>query len=146
MLSIATLAMAVTVAANTNAAIGYTGANPVLIAACSLEPEVTYYDSGNEHLYLPEVVGESLKIRFSNATNKQISSVTFSVSDGNDQAEQVVDTGEFSPGITIAHSFQASVRDEKNLQCNVSSVAFSDGSNWMRPAATDTAVSYPRIH
>jgi hypothetical protein len=132
--------MAATLAANANGATtAYTGSNPVLVTSCSVQPEVNYYDNGNQ-LYLPEITGAKLNIKFSNSTNKQVASVIFDVTDGSSQTEQVMDSGVFSPGITIAHSFNSLVLDSDHLQCSVGSVAFSDGSTWLRPLVGDAAM------
>jgi hypothetical protein len=132
---IAPLLMTVTLAANTNAATtGYTGTNPVQVEACSTSPQVNYYDDGNG-LLLPETAGEQLKVKFTNTTNKQISSVTFAVRDGSGQPTYVTDTGRFAPGVTIAHSLQSPIEGDQ-LGCSISSVAFTDGSTWMPNAGS----------
>jgi hypothetical protein len=135
----APLVMAATLAANTNdTTLGYSATNLVRIAACSVQPQIAYTQSGDdEHTISPEIVGENLNVKFSNTTNKQISAVTFDVTDGN-QTKQVVDAGKFSPGILIAHSLELPVSDSDDISCRVSSIAFSDGSTWRMPLAADT--------
>jgi hypothetical protein len=136
-LFIAPLLMASTLAANENDSnSSYTGSNPVLIAACSVVPEVTYYnEGGDDHIYLPETIGAKLNIKFSNTTNKQISSVTFAVRDGSNPSEFVTDLGKFSPGVTITHSLESPISDTDHVGCSVSAVTFTDGSAWAEPPA-----------
>jgi hypothetical protein len=140
MFLIATVAMAAALATETNdTTTGYTGANPVQIAACSVKPQVTYdSEGGDANLMVPKTTAEKLNIRFSNATNKQIASVTFALTDGGSQTGRVIDAGMFSPGTSIEHSFALPVSDTDQLQCSVSSVVFSDGSAWTQPVASDT--------
>jgi hypothetical protein len=141
MLFIAPIVMVASIAANTNGSTtAYAGANPVRIAACALVPEYNYYSNSEDtSLLLPEITSEKLKITFSNAAHKQISSVTFTVSDNGDRGATVVDVGTFSPGATIAHSFESPISGNSNLRCDVSSIGFADGSAWTQPLPAEAA-------
>jgi hypothetical protein len=116
----------------------YTGTYPVAIAACSIQTDYQYYPvgGGDTDLLLPQPTAPSLKITFSNSSNEAISSVTFTVSDG-DMVQRVVDAGNFSPGATVAHSFTTGLRDTDNAKCSVAAIGFADGSSWMRPVAAN---------
>ena len=109
----------------------YTGTRPVLIAACSVEPDVRYPSSGTENPILPQTVGKKLNIKFANTTNERISSVTFAVRDGDNPPALLTDAGTFAPGETIAHSLESPISDTDHLGCSISAVRFEDGSTWM---------------
>lgn len=129
--------------------VSYSSTSPLRVATCAVEPISTNYlgGGGDSGTFLPEtrVNGENLYIKFSNSTNKQISMVNFAVTDGANQAVSVVDSGTFSPGVTITHLLKY-MPDATIVQpygspaddpiCTVSSVLFSDGSTWSGPIAT----------
>lgn len=105
-----------------------TGLYPIAVAACAVE---TQHDNspvggGDSQITFPQFAGQRLNIKFSNGTDKEISSVTFAVSDGSN-VQRVVDAGRFSPGAPIAHSFPTGLSGANHAQCTVTSVRFADG-------------------
>lgn len=118
-----------------NAAPAYVGANPVVVAACSVEPEVSYYDPGIvAGRYAAKTIGERLNITFTNTANAPISSVTFAVRDGN-HTQYITDAGTFSSGVTIDHSFKSQILDKDHVSCSGTSVTFANGSMWSQTSA-----------
>jgi hypothetical protein len=76
---------------------------------------------------------DGLNISYVNRTKKVADRVAFAVNYRGD-AERVVDTGTFSPGVTIDHQFGqftglAYLGTQPN-SCRVAAVRFSDGTVW----------------
>jgi hypothetical protein len=126
MMLIAPLMLAAVTATQPFAQTAYSGTQPVQVASCDLMPgPVTgdYYFSG---MHLPG--GAAIRVSFVNRASQPIASVNFAVSDGT-LTQQIVDTGTFSRGVTIDHTFTA-VAFSGPVNCAVRSVAFADGSTW----------------
>ena len=114
----------------------YTSSVPVRISSCSVEPTLSYQRSGLENLIVIQPIGARLNIKFVNTNEKPISSVAFAVSDGNNPAARIKDVGTFSTGAEVVHSYESPIHNAGHVDCQVSSVTFSDGSSWM-PSVSD---------
>jgi hypothetical protein len=95
---------------------------PVNLAMCSVSQPVAYQTGNPDSAVL--LGPHLLHVRFSAASNKNVTAVIFALNDGTN----VVDAGTFSPGATIEHSFLLEPTDAET--CRVSSVTFSDGETW----------------
>jgi hypothetical protein len=134
---IAPLTLAATLALDSNPSTAYVGTNPIRIAKCSVDPEYNNTFIGDDSIQ--QIVGSQINVRFVNNAPKAAASVTFAINDGSDST-QIIDTGTFAPGVTIAHSFASAFNDAGDVQCNVTSVAFADGSTWTPSQGDTTAV------
>ena len=110
----------------------YTGISPIKIQTCSVDTTLATVNSGEAVSFQPMASG--LRISFVNEAPKPIASVSFTVEDSGGTIHRVVDVGTFSPGITIAHAYNAPVSNIGDVTCNVSAVAFADGESWTPPA------------
>ncbi len=102
----------------------YTAVAPIAISACTLQSELPQANFAG--LDIPTV--NAVAISFVNRNEKAISSVSFDVSDGR-TTNRIVDTGTFSTGTAIDHSFSTPSLSDA-VSCSVRSVAFADGSTW----------------
>ncbi len=106
----------------------YTGINPIQVASCSISTPAL----GIPASFAPTAPNTgSIAISFANQGSKPVSSVTFDVVGGG-TTTQIVDTGLFSNGARIRHSFSAPALANVNgdVTCSVQAVAFTDGSVW----------------
>jgi hypothetical protein len=112
--------------APTDTQTAYVRSWPVQIASCSVDGEYQVYGGD---VVQRNLIGTQLDINFTNQTAMPISSVTFVVSDGSHQSE-IVDNGTFSPGVSVAHTFESPFSGLASVTCEPSTVAFADGSQW----------------
>jgi hypothetical protein len=106
------------------------GPVPVRISACEITRRARTRNTFNPY---PLAVTGGLHVSFVDLRSVAASEVRFRV-DYRGESEVVVDSGMFSPGATISHSFDnfsdyAYLGPRPNL-CRVVSVRFADGSIW----------------
>jgi hypothetical protein len=134
--SIAPLLFATTfLVASNSTTTAFTTTNPVQIAACSTEPEFSKIAEGDESF--DEIIGTRLRIKFLNVGSAPLSTITFSVQDDSGSSNQIVDSGTFSPGVAIDHTFESSLLDGGNLHCSVSMATFANGDTFVAPTAAE---------
>ncbi|HTV93979.1 MAG TPA: hypothetical protein VMG98_14825, partial [Verrucomicrobiae bacterium] len=110
--------------------VSYRSTSPVHVATCSLDPVLWFQQSGDTSIISASQLATNLDITYADMEQKPISSVTFAVSDGGTAMKHVVDTGTFLPGVEIAHVFNWPYIESGHVTCKVSSVSYSDGSEW----------------
>jgi hypothetical protein len=113
--------------APSNQTTAYTS-TPVQITKCSLTEEFIPTMDGD--VPSQEGAGSELTIHFNNVTPMPVSSVTFNVNIGG-QTQTLVDSGTFTQGVPISHTFYESEAEGDDANCHVVSVQFKNGSTWM---------------
>lgn len=98
--------------------------SPVRVAACDvLTPPPDLFIGTHGVPAAPEVT--MLHVRFSNEGTQPIKRVIFTLNDGS----TVVDTGTFTPRVTIDHNFD--IAADEASSCSVASVTYADGTQWV---------------
>jgi hypothetical protein len=104
------------------ALVALSGNHQVAVNACTIEQ--TYIPVSSGDVQQSELAASSLRIRFTNNTDKDASNVVFAITDESGASAQIVDSGRFSPGIAISHSFPSPWLTAANATCTVQSVNF----------------------
>ena len=101
---------------------------PIRVTSCSNDPSYAY--EGGPNSTLRTLIARYLDIKFINVSRMPISAVAFTVKDGSSK-QTIVDSGIFSPGVTIAKTYYSPFRNNGNVVCSVSAADFNDGGMWM---------------
>jgi hypothetical protein len=75
----------------------------------------------------------SAMVTFVNHGSVPATQVDFTLSSNGEALTTLTDTGTFSPGVAISHTF-ATDRTERDLQLSIADVKFADGTEWVNDA------------
>jgi hypothetical protein len=101
---------------------------PIRITSCSNNPSYAY--RGGPDANQRTLIARYLNIKFINVTQVPITAVAFTVKDGS-STKTIVESGIFSPGVTISHTYYSPFWNNNNVVCSVSAIDFNDGGMWM---------------
>jgi hypothetical protein len=96
---------------------------PINVAACRVSTPVADLHMGRD-IGTTYVGNYALHVRFSDASEQPIKRVVFTLNNG----RRVVDTGTFSPGVTIRQTLDLSPTNGD--ACSVRSVTLANGMRW----------------
>lgn len=106
--------------------------SPVSIAACNVSTHLDGYSAG---WYSNPISTQNLSYRFVNNGAVPATKVTLLVKDDTG-TRSIEDNGTFSPGVAIDRNLADGAGYQGgNLNCQVSSVQFADGSSWQSNTA-----------
>jgi hypothetical protein len=139
-LTLAQLLLPALLAAN-HQTTAFSATSPVDVTSYSFSPSFT--TTTYDNVPYSEQDGTTFRVAFKNVATQPIKSVDFAISDGGTSMAVVQDVGNFSPNVTIDHSFVSPITDPSGVTVTIQSVTFADGSTWNAPGALASAATAP---
>ena len=108
---------------------------PVVVNACSVSD---LYNPAINPDFGPPISYRLLNLTFLNTDDAVATQVTFDITHDDGRHTKIIDSGRFSRGVPIEHSFDdyTGAYGGGDAACAVTSVTFADGHRWTPPVFT----------